>query len=83
MVEYTQWNAVVHEVYKRMAGDRAYDASASTLSSSRDIVTAITRAAARWWQDNQAEIVRLTIDGARKLAEELIRGYANSQGGFP
>lgn len=73
MVEYTEWTAIVHGRYKALGGD--YTGSG--------IVEAVTRAAARWWQDNKAEIIRLAVDAARKLAEELIREYASSNGQFP
>jgi len=73
MVNYTQWTGVVHDVYKSMGGD--YGA--------QGVVQAITRAAAEWWNENKETIIELAVDGARRLARELIREYIQERGQFP
>lgn len=68
MVEYAEWNRAVHTKFKEMGGNYQSDA---------DVVKAITRAAARWWNENKKEIKRFTfrqaVDFAEKLIEELVR----------
>lgn len=73
MVEYTEWTRIVHQVYKANGGTYG----------SRGVTQAVTRAAARFWQENKMQIISLTVTAARTLAEELIEEYINRQGSFP
>lgn len=73
MVEYTEWTAIVHDVYQDRGGDY----------TGQGVVEAVTRAAARFWNENKQEIIRLGLEAARTLAEELIDEYISAEGRFP
>jgi len=67
MVEYTDWTKAVHTRFRQMGGD---------YEGNQEIVKAITKAAARWWQENKERIKRFTfeqaVDFAGKVIEELV-----------
>jgi len=79
MVDFQTWVGVVNEAYVDMGGTYGTGPSGDT-----NIAAAILRAASDWWQENKETIIELAVDGARRLAEELINEWlASHSGSFP